>query len=152
MIGLFLTFRKLTAMLCHVCSFLFHSGVAECQVPRNYRSCLLPQDNISRLTLCLVRIELKLRRFRKPTFIDLKSGASCKYFKSISRVFHKPVFIGLNCRCGLHLRPKELLHYCCHQPPAWEQQSNNTGQGSAVTTILSKPRIIFHVCEGDFGI
>ena len=27
---------------------------------------------------------------------------------------------------------------------------NNTGQGSAVTTILSKPRIIFHVCEGQF--
>ena len=45
--------------------------------------------------------------------IGLKSGASCKYLKSISRVFHKPVFIGLNCRCGLHLRLKELLHYCC---------------------------------------
>ena len=25
----FLTFPKLTALLCHVCSFLFHSGVAE---------------------------------------------------------------------------------------------------------------------------
>ena len=78
-----------------------------------YRSCLLSQGNVSRLSLCLVRIELKLRRFRKPTFIGLKSGASCKYLTSISRVFHKPVFIGLNCRCGLHLKLKELLHYCC---------------------------------------
>ena len=66
------------------------------EVPRHYRSCLLSQGNISRLTFCLVRIEQKLRRFRKPTFIGLKSGASCKYLTSISRVFHKPVFIGLN--------------------------------------------------------
>ena len=44
---------------------------------RHYRSCLLLQGNISRLILCLVRIELKLRRFRKPTFIGLKSGAGC---------------------------------------------------------------------------
>ena len=78
------------------------------EVPRHYRSCLLSQGNISRLTLCLVRIELKLRRFRKPTFIGLKSGVSC-----ISRVFYKAIFIGLNCRCGLHLKLKELLHYCC---------------------------------------
>ena len=86
------------------------------EVPRHYRSCLLSQGNISRLTLRLVPIELKLRRFRKPTFIGLKSDASSKYLKSISRVFHKPVwpvFIGLNCRCGLHPRLKKLLHYCC---------------------------------------
>ena len=83
------------------------------EVPRHYRSCLLSQGNISRLTLCLVRIKLKLRRFCKPTFIGLKSGASCKYLTSISRVFHKPVFIALNCWCGLHLKLKELLHYCC---------------------------------------
>ena len=30
-------------------------------------------------------------------------------------------------------------------------QSNNT-RGSAVTTILSKPRILLHVCETDLGI
>ena len=30
------------------------------EVPRHYRSCLLSQGNISRLTLGLVRIELKL--------------------------------------------------------------------------------------------
>ena len=30
-------------------------------------------------------------------------------------------------------------------------QLNNTG-GSAVTTILSKPRILLHVCETDLGI
>ena len=35
-------------------------------------SCLLTQGNISRLALCLVRIALKLARFRKPTFIGLK--------------------------------------------------------------------------------
>ena len=124
------------------------------EVPRHNRSCLLSQGNISRLTLCLVRIELKLRRFRQPTFIGLKSGASCKYLKSISRVFHKPVLIGLNCRCGLHLRLKELLHYCCLSLAAsmGTTISNNTGQGSAVTTMLSKPRIIFDVCEGDYGI
>ena len=69
---------------------------------------MLSQGNISSLTLCLVRIELRRRRFRKPTFIGLKSGLT-----SISRVFHKPLFVGLNCRCGLHLRLKELLHYCC---------------------------------------
>ena len=40
---------------------------------------------VSRFTLCLVRIELNLRRFRKPTFIGLKSGASCKYLTSISQ-------------------------------------------------------------------
>ena len=83
------------------------------EVPRHYRSCLLSQGNISRPTLCLVQIELKLRRFRKPTFIGLKSGASCKYLTSISRVFHKSLFIGMNCRCRLHLKLKELLHYCC---------------------------------------
>ena len=41
------------------------------------------------------------------------TGASSKYLMSISQVFHKPVFIGLNCRYGLHLKLKELLHYCC---------------------------------------
>ena len=58
-------------------------------------------------------IELKLRRFRKPTFIGLKSGASCKYLMSIS-------------------------------------QTSIYQLGLAVTTILSKPSMLFHVCEGDF--
>ena len=39
------------------------------------------------------------------------------------------------------------FHYCCLLLAASMglQQSNNTGQGSAVTTILSKPRMPFHV-------
>ena len=56
--------------------------------PRRHRygSCLLTQANISRLGLCLVRIALKLRRFRKPTFIGLKSGVRCTtYLTSISQ-------------------------------------------------------------------
>ena len=68
---------------------------------------------------------------------------------SISRVSQKPVFIDLNYRCGLHLK---LTTVVCYKPPSWEKKSNNTSQGSAVTTILSKPRMLFHVCEGDFGI
>ena len=80
--------------------------------------------------LCLVRIELKLRRFRKPTFMVLKSSAfiCCKYVTSIHEHLissRKPVFIGLNYRCRLHLKLKELLYsqkhwhwirvllYCC---------------------------------------
>ena len=125
------------------------------EVPRHYRGCLFSQGNISTFTLCLVPIELKLGRFRKPTFIGLKSGVSCKYLTSISRVFHKPVFIGLNCQCGLHLRLKELLHYCCLSLAA---SMGTTIELSTIpvrdrlSTILSKPRIIFHVCVGDFGI
>ena len=55
-------------------------------------SCLLTQGNISRLALCLVRIALKLARFRKPTFIGLKFGAgrttyiSHNYLTSILQV------------------------------------------------------------------
>ena len=49
-----------------------------------YRSCLLARGNISRLALRSARIELKLRRFRKPTFMVLKFGACCKYLTSIS--------------------------------------------------------------------
>ena len=80
--------------------------------------------------LCLVRIELKLRRFCKPTFMVLNSGACicCKYVTSIQEYLissHKPAFIGLNYRCRLHLKLKELLYsqkyshwirvllYCC---------------------------------------
>ena len=79
------------------------------EFPWRYRSCLLAQDNVSRLALCLVRIELKLRRFRSPHL-----WACCKYLTSISQVshklFHKPVFIGLNYWCGLHLKLKDLLY------------------------------------------
>ena len=124
--------------------------------PRLYRSCLLERGNISRLALCLLRIELKLRRFRKPTFMGLNPVRVA----SISRVFHeylisshKPVFIGLNYRCGLHLK--------LNKSPALQlsvisrQHGNNnrtiTGQESAVATILTKPRMLY-VCEGDFGI
>ena len=76
----------------------------------------------------LVRIELKLRRFGKPTFMVLKFGACCKYLTSIHEYLissNKPVFIGLNYRCRLHLKLKGLLYsqkyshwirvllYCC---------------------------------------
>ena len=80
---------------------------------RCYRSCLLSQGNISRLAWCLVRIVLKLRRFCKPTFMVLKSGAWCKYLTSIYEylmISHKPLFIGLNCWCRLHLKLKELFY------------------------------------------
>ena len=60
------------------------------EFPRRYGSCLLTQGNISILALCLVRIALKLARFRKPTFIGLKSGAGrTTYLTIISRVSHK---------------------------------------------------------------
>ena len=83
------------------------------EFPRRYRRCLLPQGNMTRLALCLVRIELKLRRFRKPTFMLLKSGACCKYLTSIHEYLissHKPVFVGLNYQCMLHLKLKETLY------------------------------------------
>ena len=55
------------------------------EFPPRYRSCLRTHGNISRLALCLVRIEMKLRRFRKSRFIGFKSGAGCKYLTSISQ-------------------------------------------------------------------
>ena len=68
-----------TALPC----LLFVISFRRCSVefPRRYRSCLLAQGNISRLALCLVRIELKLRRSRKP--MVFKSCACCKYPRSI---------------------------------------------------------------------
>ena len=83
------------------------------EFPRHYRSCLLAQGNISRLAWGLVRIVLKLRRFCKPTFMVLKSGTWCKYLASIHEYLmssHKPVFIGLNYQCRLHLKLNELLY------------------------------------------
>ena len=72
-----LSFRKLTALLCLVCSLLFHSGVAQWS--------FLGLPELFTRALCLVWIELKLRRFRKATFMVLISGACicCKYVKSI---------------------------------------------------------------------
>ena len=58
------------------------------EFPPRYRSCLLAQGNMLRLVLCLVRTELKLRRFCKPTFMVFKSGACCKYVTSIHE-YHK---------------------------------------------------------------
>ena len=99
----FLSFRKLTALLCLVSSLLFHSGVAE--------SSFLGDTGvvyISRFALCLVRIALKLRRFRKsaPHNSQAYTDISLEHLASP----HKPVFIGLNYRCGLHLQLKELLY------------------------------------------
>ena len=73
---------------------------------------------------------------------------------------HKPVFIGLNYRCRLHLKLKELLYFeklfALNKSPALllsivsrQHGSNNrtiTGQGSAVATIFTKPRMLY-VCE-----
>ena len=158
MIGFLSFISKLNCTALPCLLFVISFRCCWVKFPRHYMSFLLSQGNISRLALCLVRIEQKLRRFRKPKFIGLRSGASCKL--SISRVSHKPVFIGLNYGSGLHLKLKELLysqkyshwirvlHYCCLLLAAsMGKQSNNTGQGSAVTTILSKPRMLFHGCE-----
>ena len=91
------------------------------------------KGNISRLALCLVRIALKQRCFPKPTFIGLKSGASCTtYLTSLSQEYltsHKvsqtSIYMCLNYRCGGHLKLEDLLysqkyshsirvlHYCC---------------------------------------
>ena len=65
------------------------------EFPQCYRSCLLAPC-VSR-----VQTELKLRRFRKSTFMVLKSGACicCKYVTGIQEYLissHRPVFIGLN--------------------------------------------------------
>ena len=66
-----------------------------------------------------MQIALKLARFRKPTFIDLKSGAgrtTCIFHNYLTSILqfltssYKPVFIGLNYRCGLHMKLKELLY------------------------------------------
>ena len=78
------------------------------EFPPRYWSCLLTQGNISRLALYLVRIVLKLRCFR----MVLKSGACCisQVFMSISWILTSQYFIGLNYRCRLHLKLKELLY------------------------------------------
>ena len=115
-----------TALPCLLSVFSFWCCWVE--LPRRYRSCFTRASNKSRLALCLVRIVLKLRRFRKPTFMVLKSCVWCKYLAGIREdpmSSHKPVFIGLNYRCRLLLKLKELLysqkysdwirilHYCC---------------------------------------
>ena len=123
---IFLSFPNCTALPCSffVISFRF----CWVEFPRRYRSCLLVYGNMSRLAFCLVRTELKLRRFRKPAFMLLKSGACCKYLTSIHEYLvssHKPVFVGLNYWCMLLLKLKELFYsqkyshwirvllYCC---------------------------------------
>ena len=58
-----------------VFGLLFHSGVAEQSFLGEER------HHISSLALCLVEIALKLRRFRKPTFIGFKSGAGHDWHK-----------------------------------------------------------------------
>ena len=79
---IFVSFRSLAPKInCTALPCLFFVISFRCcwvEFPRRYRSCLLAQGNISRLAWCLVRIVLKLTRFRKPTFMVLKSGAWCK--------------------------------------------------------------------------
>ena len=109
----FISKTNCTAVICLVCSLLFHSRVAEWSRPWRYRSCLLTQGNIFRLALCSVRIELKLRRFRKPKFnglkdLEIRCGLQLSHEYLTSS--HKPVFIGMNYRCGLHRKLKELLY------------------------------------------
>lgn len=73
------------------------------------------QANISRLGLCVVWIALKLRRFRI-YWLEIQCELhhiSHNYLTSISQALassHKLVFIGLNYRCELHLKLKELLY------------------------------------------
>ena len=95
------------------------------------------QGNIPRLALCLVRIALKLARFCKPTFVGLTSGAGRTRYNLtiISRVSHKfsqvlnlvsshkPVFIGLNYRCGLNIKLKE---YCTLKNTSIENKESCT--------------------------
>ena len=87
-------------------------------------SCLLTQGNISRLALCLVRIALKLARFRKPTFIGLTSGAgrttcisqlsqeyltSSHKFSQVLISSYKSIFIGLNYRCEITPQTERVI-------------------------------------------
>ena len=120
------------------------------EVPRHYRTCLLSQGNISRLTLCLVRVELKLRRFRKPTFIGLKSGASCKYLTSISQgsIYRLELSVWVTPHTE---RVIALLLSLI------SRQHGNNNRTIPVRDRLSQQfcqsqGYIFHVCEGDFGI
>ena len=84
-----------TALPCLLFVILFKFCWLE--LPWRYRSCLLTHGNISRLALCLVRIELKLRRFRKPTFIDFKilSGAGCMYHEYLTSQYLSVWTIGV---------------------------------------------------------
>ena len=109
----FLSFqnRKLTEQLCLVCFLLFHSGVAE----RSFLS--EERHRIYRLTLCLVQIALKLDAFASPHSLGLNLVRVAPHLTSKlsqeSQVYHltssdKQVSIGLDYRCGLHLKLKEL--------------------------------------------
>ena len=76
------------------------------EFPRRYqyRSCLLTQANISRLGLCLMRIALKLTRFRELHHV------SYKYLQSISQALISQYLSAWTIGCGLHLKLKELLY------------------------------------------
>ena len=112
-------------------------------------------------------LELGLRRFRKPTFMGLKSGPCCKYLTSISWVSHKLSQAGiywlelsvwvapqtekvivLSKMLALNKSPALLLSVISRQHG--NNNSTITGQESAVTKILTKPMMLY-VCEGDFG-
>ena len=83
----FPSFRKLTALLCLVCSLLIHSGVAE-------RSFLGEErQHISRLALCLVQIALKLDAFASPHSLGLNPVRVAPHLTSKlsqSHDWHKP--------------------------------------------------------------
>ena len=58
--------RKIaSSLLCLVCSLLFHSGVVEWSF-LGFTGVVYSHKATSRLALCLVRIEMKLRRFPSP--------------------------------------------------------------------------------------
>ena len=83
MIG-FLSF--ISKINCTVLPCLFFGTSFRCcreEFPRRYRSCLLSRCNISRLAVCLVLIELKLRRFHVLK-IRCVLQVSHEYFMSIS--------------------------------------------------------------------
>ena len=112
-----------------------------------------------------MRIKLKLRRFCKPTFVGVYC---CKYLTSISRVSHKlsqasiywlelsvwvtpqtETFIVLLKILALNKSPALRLSVISRQ-----HGNNNrtiTGQGSAVTTILTKLRMFFTFARAILG-
>ena len=97
----FISNQKLTALLCLVCFLLFHSGVAERRFLGEER------QHISRLALCLVQ---KLDAFASPHSLGLSPVQVAPHL-TIGTSSHKQVSqvsIGLDYRCGLHLKLKEL--------------------------------------------
>ena len=156
MIGLFLTFRKLTALLCHVCSFLFHSGVADWSSSALQELFALARQHIYiHLVFSADWTEAKTLSQAHIHWFEIR----CELQVSQEYLTSTPQGSIYRLELSVWVIPQTervialLLSLISRQHGNNNRTVNNTGQGSAVTTILSKPRIIFHVCEeGDFGI